>query len=429
MNLYEMIRVDHWPNIRLLHQQDRLAPIAAVEEHVREQAVNAVGIRPGMRVAVAVGSRGINRLGEVMRGLLAGLRQAGARPFIVPAMGSHGGASAGGQIEVLQNLGIDEERMGVPVIRDIETVVSARLRDGTPLYTLKSALAADGIVLVNKIKSHTSFRGPCESGLIKMAVVGLGCHEGAMQFHALGFSKMGANLMNLGALAIRSLPILFGLGLVENASGGIGAAEVIPGERILTREPELLRLAKETALRIPFDSIDILVVRQIGKDISGDGMDPNVTGRFTPAEMIPDYSEVPRIYKIVVCDLSANAGGSGIGIGNADATTQKAFDRINPEITYLNALSATVTNTCMLPMILPTEKNAIEAVVKTCRDIKPEMLRICIIRDTIHLQDLCVSEALVGREISRCGVSYEPSSHELTFDEAGALSLPDPEDP
>src|SRR5438067_13452531 len=259
------------------------APLRDVHAAVREQMESAGArtmVRPGQRIAVGVGSRGIGRLPEIVAALVGELRALGAEPFIIPAMGSHGGATAEGQREVLAHLGVTEQRVGAPVVSDMATEEVGRTEDGIPVRLDKRALGADGIVFVARVKPHTAFRGPYESGLAKMIAIGIGKQSGAAACHAAGFGDMARRVPALAAVAIAKAPIRFGIAVLENAHDQPYKIVAVPADRILADEPALLDEAKAAMPKVPFDQLDVLVIDQIGKNISGDGADPNITGPY-----------------------------------------------------------------------------------------------------------------------------------------------------
>lgn len=369
------------------------APLADVAGAVREQLRLADAgsmIRPGQRIAIGVGSRGIGRLPEIVATLVAELRALGAEPFIIPAMGSHGGATAEGQREVLAHLGITPERVGAPIQAQMETEEVGRAADGTPVRLDRLALAADGIVFVARIKPHTAFRGPHESGLAKMIAIGLGKQAGAAACHARGFSQMARMVPALAAVALAHAPIRFGLAVLENAHDQPYKILAIPAARMLAEEPALLDEARRAMPRIPFTSFDVLVIDEIGKNISGDGADPNITGRYPT----PDASGGPEVDKQVVLDLSDESGGNANGVGTADYTTVRLARKMDFAATYPNALTSTVPGPVKLPMVLPSDRLAIAAGLLTCHAVgrEPQLVRI---QNTLRLGEFWVSAALL----------------------------------
>lgn len=351
------------------------------------------------RIAVAVGSRGIDSLPLLVSTTVEALRARGALPFIVPAMGSHGAATAEGQAAVLARLGVSEATCGAEVVSTLETVTLGQTPSGLAVHLDAAAAAADGIVLLNRVKPHTSFSGRYESGLVKQLVVGLGNHAGAAEAHRRGVPGLAAAISEIGAFALIRAPILCGVALVEDGYGAPAALEAIPAGRLLQREPELLDLAKELLPRLPFDDLDVLIVEQIGKDISGTGMDPNVIGR----RRIPGVPEpaTPRIETIVVLDLSEATHGQGLGIGLADITTARAVEKLDPAAMYTNALTTGILSRVMIPLTCPDEATAIETALGLVRGKPPEAVRVARIRDTKHLESIAVSPALLDEALAR----------------------------
>ncbi|OJF16294.1 MAG: hypothetical protein A6D91_12140, partial [Bacillaceae bacterium G1] len=290
---------------------------AAVHETIRQSGVLS-RISPGDRVAIAVGSRGVADIPILTREVVNAVKSAGGRPFIVPAMGSHGGATAEGQIDVLKQLGVTESSVGAPILSSMDVVEVGRLPNGLPVYIDKHAYEADKVIVINRIKPHTAFRGPVESGLMKMITIGLGKQKGAEAAHAYGFQYMAEHVQAMAKIAMSQVPIIFGLATIENAYDRPAKIVAVPAEKIEEVEPQLLLEAKSLMPRILFDPMDVLVVNEIGKDISGDGMDPNITGRYAT----PYASGGPKVTRIVVLGLTEKTHGNANGIGLADITTR-----------------------------------------------------------------------------------------------------------
>lgn len=279
-------------------------------------------IRPGMTIAVGAGSRGIANLPLVTRLLVDELKRAGAHPFVFPAMGSHGGATAEGQIAVLARMGFTEEKLGAPIRATMDVVQVGATPDGLPAYVDALAAAADGIIVINRIKPHTSFRGKIESGLGKMIVIGVGKQKGAETCHALGYGRMEANLLALCHATLASGKILFGIGLIENAYHETSQIAVVPAHDIEAREPELLETARRLMPVVPIHALDVLLIDEVGKNISGTGFDPNVVGRY-PTTDVPLTERDPRITRIAVLNLTDVSEGNATGLGLADLTSSQ----------------------------------------------------------------------------------------------------------
>ncbi|MFD2114879.1 lactate racemase domain-containing protein [Paenibacillus yanchengensis] len=392
-------------------------PLAVlVEQMETHQAVTS--ITAGQRVAVAVGSRGISRIDELTKTVIEQLQKMGAEPFIVPCMGSHGGATAEGQTEVLAHLGIDEERMGCPVRSSMEVVELDRLPNGLPIYCDKiAATEADAIVVINRIKPHTAFRGPIESGIFKMISIGLGKQKGAEACHQLGFKYMAENVPAMAKVMIEKLPIVFGVAIVENAYDQICRIEVLGTEEMEAREIELLKEAKSRLPQIMFPELDVLVIDYIGKNISGDGADPNVTGRYPT----PYAHGGPEVNKMVVLDLTPESKGNANGVGTADFTTSRLVSKTDWPGTYANGLTSTVCAPTKQATTLANDMDAIKAAVKTCNILDYSTCKLARIRDTLHLGTIEISAALIeeAKQIEKIEIIEGP--YEWDFDEEGYL--------
>jgi len=364
-------------------------PIADIRAAVAV-ALRAVNLPRGS-VAVAAGSRGIARIDTIVAAVVAELRAAGAEPFVIPAMGSHGASTAAGQAKVLADLGITEATVGAPVRATMDTVEMGRTPDGVPVFMDAFAHAADAVVVVNRVKPHTAFRGPIESGPTKMIAVGLGKQRGAHSIHAAGWGKIHQTIPAAAGVSIASGKIAFGVAIVENAHEEPAQIVAIPAAELLAREPALQEQAKANLGRLPFDELDVLVIDRIGKNISGDGADPNVTGRYPTAY----GSGGPRITRMVMCDLTVEAQGNANGVGMADVVTHRLAEKFVPPATYLNALTSTTPEPTRLPMTMPTARMALAAALLMCPGLDPRLARIARIRDTLHLRELWVSEPLL----------------------------------
>lgn len=371
----------------------------------------------GGEVAVVVGSRGIADIHKITRAVVRQLRQHGLKPFIVPGMGSHGGATAEGQREVLESLGVTEEYIGAPIRSTMEVVQVGTLANGLPVYMDKFCHQADGIVVVNRIKPHTAFRGTYESGIVKMIAIGAGKQKGAEACHKLGFGHMTKHIVEAAEVAIATNKILCGVAVLENAYDHVAQIEVLPADEILAREPALLEQAKSYMPRILVDEIDVLVVDEVGKDISGDGMDPNITGRYAT----PFATGGPNVTRITVRRLTERTHGNANGLGLADTTTKRVFDAIDFSKTYPNALTSTVIEPVKLPMVLDNDKLAIQAAIKTSNVLNDDDVRLVHIRSTLRLEEIRVSESLLPLLSGRNNVEVLSSPEPWSFDENDEL--------
>ncbi|HTD47216.1 MAG TPA: DUF362 domain-containing protein, partial [bacterium] len=318
-------------------------------------------IPKGGTVAVAVGSRGIAEIDRIAAAVVQALGRHGARPFVFPGMGSHGGATAEGQVEVLAALGVTEARVGAPVVSSMDVVELGRLADGSGVYWDRRAHAADAVVVIGRVKPHTLFRGPFESGLIKMAVIGAGKQRGAMSIHATGPKDLGPRLREAWEIVRARTPIMCGVAVVEDAYDVPVEIAVVPAEAFIDREPVLLTRARSLMASLPVGDIDVLIVQEIGKNISGDGMDPNITGRY----LSPHVTGGPTVRRIAVLDLTEETHGNATGVGMADFISQRVVDKIDLEPTYMNGITAAITEGSRLPMILLTDRDAVSTAMLT----------------------------------------------------------------
>ena len=351
-------------------------------------------LRPGTRVGVAGGSRGIANIAEVTRLVVGRLKLMGARPFIFPAMGSHGGATVEGQLAVLARYGITEESMGVPIKATMEVEEIGRSPWGLPILAGRDALEADALVFINRIKPHTNFDAEIESGILKMMVIGMCKHLGAVQAHRAAVDvSMGTMIVEIGRYLVRRLPILFGVGLVENARHQTAVVRAIRPERFEEAERQLLKEAKALMAKIPFDFLHLLVVDEMGKEVSGTGMDTNVIGRlYIAPEKEP---ETPRYVRILVRDLTEKTAGNAVGIGLADFATRRLAGKINFTYTYTNSLTSGTVMRSKLPIILETDREAIEAALRTIGLTEPPDAKVVRIKNTLELEEFRASEGLL----------------------------------
>ena len=383
------------------------ALITALKEKVTSDL-----LRPGMEIAITAGSRGIANMPLVLRELCDYVKQFNCKPFIVPAMGSHGGATAEGQIEVLRSLGITEESMGCPIRSSMETVCIHEFEDGFKVYVDATAFQSDGIIVVNRIKPHTAFRGRYESGLMKMMCVGLGKQAGADQIHRFGPKNMGNNIERGGRKILETGKILFGVALSENSYDQTRQIDVLLPEEILEKEPLLQETAKENMPKILFEHIDVLIIDKIGKNISGPGMDPNITYTFNPSSGI---SCEKRAHRIVVFDLTDESHGAAVGMGNADFITRCLFEKIDFDNTYPNLLTAGFPEPGKIPMIMDSQKLAVQAAIKTAALHDMSKARIVHIPDTLHLGEIEISESLLDDAKNIPGIRISGELHDMSF--------------
>jgi hypothetical protein len=370
-------------------------------------------VRPGQTVALTVGSRGVVNIDAIVRATVEHLKGLGARPFIIPAMGSHGGGTAEGQQAVLARYGVTETAMGCPV-RATMDVVQVGEALGLPIWLDRYAAEADWIGVINRVKPHTGFTGDIGSGLLKMMTIGTGKHRGAVQAHRanirLGYERM---ITGLGAGMLRSGRIAFGLGVVENGYDETALVQAFLPDELEAGERELLRKARAWMAKLPFEDVDLLIVDEIGKEISGTGMDTNVIGRH--ATWFERPFTTPRITFIVVCDTTATTHGNANGIGLADFTTRRLADKVDWESTYVNALTACSPGGPKLPAVLDTAEEAV-AVALSCLGLeRTEDARVVRIQNTLRLTEVEVSEAFAAELAARDDLAVRGQAQPLTF--------------
>lgn len=381
-------------------------------------------ITPGMSVALTAGSRGITDLATVVRAAGAWLREAGAEPFIVPAMGSHGGATAEGQVGLLASFGVTEGAMGMPLHSSMETVELDRIPGGgPPVYMDKNAAAADAVLVLNRIKPHTDFAADVESGLAKLTAIGLGKQQGAEAIHAYGAAPLGHWIPAVARRVVETGRVLGGLGVVENAEERTARIAFVPPEGIGGQaEAELLEQARGLMGRIPFDQLDVLVVDEMGKDKSGAGLDTNVIGRM----MIRDSAEFdrPNITNIVVRDLTEVSHGNATGVGLADFIPLRLLEKIDLRATYINGITAGIAGVqrIQIPMVLPTDRDAIAAAIMMCGRADQASARVARIASTMDTEELLVSSSLRADVEQDPGLEVIGTAGSMAFDNDGALT-------
>lgn len=390
---------------------------ASLQNELRKPVI-ASRIKKHMRIAVAVGSRGVADLPLIVKVVVGEIKKLRAEPFIVPAMGSHGGATAEGQTKVLAGLGITQQSIGCPIVSSMDVVEVGRLANGLPVLIDKHAMQADGIVVINRIKPHTAFSGPIESGMAKMITIGLGKQLGADSCHAFGFGHMARHIVEMAEIKLREAPFLFGVGTVENAYDKIAKIVVVPAEAIIETEKELLAEARENMPRILFSPLDVLIVDQMGKEFSGAGMDSNITGRAST----PYVQLSQRTSRMAVLDLTEKSHGNAVAMGLADIATRRLFNKIDFETTYANALTSTVTLGGMIPVVMDSDSLALKAAIKTCNAADIGHVRLVRIPNTLHLRDIYISEGMVEEARQNPQVSICSEPEDFAFDEAGNLT-------
>ena len=403
--------------VRQRFDRDGISDVAAVlREKLNDEKLKA-RIRPGMRVVLTGSSRQIANMPLILKKLAAFVRAQGGEPCIIPAMGSHGGATAEGQKALLEGYGITEDYCGCPILSSMETVRVGQLPDGDEVRMDRFAHEADAVIVVGRIKAHTAFRGTYESGLVKMMAIGMGKRAGADSLHQAGFGKMGERLPLYAKVVFDNCNVIFGVAPIENEFDQTCRIEVIPAEEIFDREPELLRYAKSRLPRILLPETDVLIVGEIGKNFSGSGMDPNVTGTFGT----PYATGGIQKQRVVVLDLSEQTHGNFIGLGMADTTTKRAFEKLDTNAAYFNMLTSTVLCVGKIPMVLEDDKLAIQAALKTLTQVDREHIRMVYLKNTLSLETIMVSEALLEQVRGRDDMEILEQPHPLSFDSEGRL--------
>jgi len=350
-------------------------------------------IKPGQVIAVGCGSRGIANIATIAKCVIRELQALGARPFIFPCMGSHGAATAEGQRKVLESYGITEAATGVPIKATMDTVVVGELDDGTPVHMDRHAAEAEGVVVINRIKPHTAFRGATESGITKMLSIGIGKIVGAATYHRHGMDTFPSLLPKVRDVNLQKRNVLLGIAIVENAHDQTALVEAIPADQIATREPLLQEMSKRLMPRLCFDEIDVLVIDEMGKNISGAGFDPNITGRNRRSIT---WNFGPRTKKIVVLGLTPETSGNATGVGGADIITMRLFKEIDVPSTYANIITSMNLDGAAIPIVMNNDREAIQLAVKSVVRVKPQDCRIVRIRNTLALGRIQVSEPLLA---------------------------------
>jgi hypothetical protein len=408
----EVLRSVELPSVALVGQRIDTPPaLTSIRESVRG-ALDAVEL-PSGEVAIGVGSRGVAEIGEIVAALVEVLKEAGAEPFVVPAMGSHGASTAEGQAEVLAHLGVSEESVGCPVRATMEATKTGETPSGVEVFMDRNAYEADSVVVVNRVKPHTAFRGTVESGPTKMLAIGLGKQRGAHSIHSAGWEKIHETIPEAARVAVESGKVAFGLATVENADEEPCKIVAFPAEKLEEAEAPLLEEAKRNLARLPFDDIDILIVDEIGKNISGDGADPNVTGRYPTTAA----SGGPTVNRMVYLGLTEETGGNANGLGMADVVTERLAASMDRPATYMNALTSTTPAPVKTPMVMPTDEMAIAAALTMCAGVDPGNARLVRIENTLKLGRLWVSEALLGEVENDGGLEVLEDPRPMRFEE------------
>lgn len=414
VKLPKMIKVKQ--NFDKTHIQKEDIPEITHDLLEREEIKKA--IKPGMKIGVTCGSRGVANIHLLVKACVDFIKECGGEPFVFPAMGSHGGATAEGQRQIIEGYGVTEEFVGCPICATMETVQVGSLEDGMPVFIDKYAHEADGVILIGRIKAHTAFRGPYESGLVKMAVIGMGKQHGAETIHESGFGEMARLLPAVGKVILDNTNVVAALGTIENAYDQTYKLVALSKQEIWTEEPGLLLEAKAKMGRILFDEIDELVVDEIGKDVSGDGMDPNVTGRFACSDTASGGIKTKRI---VVLDLTHETHGNANGIGMADITTRRVLEKTDIDNTYPNAVTSTVMDVVKMPLATHSDKTAIQLALRSCNGTDKTKPFIVRLKNTMHVGEIYISEAMIPLAEQNPDVEIIGELEDWNFDVKGNL--------
>jgi hypothetical protein len=391
----------NFPKMYRIRQHFDNTAVNDIKKAVWEQlsALSWNQIQPGHCVAIAVGSRGIANIAEIVKSVVEFFKSLHAQPFIFPAMGSHGGATAEGQVAVLAQLGVTDSYVQAPIVSSMQVNQIGHTEDAVPVYVDQSALDADHILVVNRIKSHTKFKASIESGLMKMMAIGMGKHKGAAYYHKAAVQYTFPKIIGDAArLVLQKAPVVGAVGIVENGYGDTARLAALRPDEIEKQEKKLLALSKKMKARLPFNEIDLLIVDEMGKDISGVGIDPNITGRNR--DLLGVFSHPARVKRIFVRDLTDKSKGNAIGIGLADLTTKRLVDKIDYAVTYKNCITGISLEKGAVPMYFNTDREAIEVALGSLGLLSAQKSKIVRIKNTLRLEIVGVSEAY-AEEIDR----------------------------
>ena len=426
MDLRKGIMAMERPKMALIEQQFDPQRIEDIPGAVIQEMANLAlkeSVKPGDTVAITAGSRGVAHIDVITRIVVGEMKKLKTEPFIFPAMGSHGGATAEGQIGVLAGLGITEETMGCPIKSDMEPVYLGDTALGYPVNVDKYAVAADHIVVVNRVKPHTKFEGPIESGLMKMMAIGMGKQRGASYYHKAAIRLTFQRIVEtVGLEVMKRCPVLFGLATVENAFHDTCVIRALLPRDILNGEKALLKTAYRRMASLPFDEIDVLIVDQIGKDISGTGMDTNVTGRNL--DLLGDFTKKPRVKRIFVRDLTKKTEGNATGIGLADFTTTRLVTKMDRHNTWMNVITAISPEKGAIPIHFDTDEEVLKACFDTIGDISPRDAKVVHIKDTLSMNRITVSKAYEAVVAESSTLRLLNEWQEMAFDAEGNLHNP-----
>lgn len=394
----------------------------AVKTEFRKSRLSSL-IKPGSKVAITAGSRGITDIVPIISSLVKEIQSRKGNPFIIPAMGSHGEATADGQLQILFDYGIKEDIIGCPIVSSMDVIKLGETSTGIPVLLDRHACSSDHIIVLNRVKSHTEFHGQIESGLMKMIVIGLGKHQGAITAHRFAV-KYGyeRTITEMGLCALEKAPIALGMAIIENGYGQTAQISAVEKENILETEKILLSTARMKTPKIPFKKFDILIVDECGKEISGTGMDTKVLGRIM--NVYEEELSEPNITRIILRDITAKTHGNAIGIGLVDFVTKKVVDKINYRATYINTVTAITPEKARLPIVCENDKEAVDFAVATAGPVDYKNVKIVWIKNTSRLDEMWISEGLLSEATKKANLKIISNEHEMRFNKRGHLLNP-----
>ncbi|MBP1764555.1 MAG: hypothetical protein H6Q65_1613 [Firmicutes bacterium] len=413
----ENIRFPKMMKIKQIYDSNKIEDLSAwTAKEMKENIQNKEAYKD-KRICITVGSRGIPHLDSIVKTVVDQLKSWGAKPFVIPAMGSHGGATAEGQRELIAGYHITEESVGAPILSSMETVQIGELDDGTPVYCDKFAYESDGIVVLNKVKPHTDFRGKHESGMAKMMAIGLAKHKGASMFHMKGFPTFADRIPKVCEVFLKNAPVAFGVGIVQNAYDEISELEVMEKERIMERDAALLEIAKDKVAKFKIPQIDVLIIDEIGKNISGNGHDPNITGRSNSS----GFESVLDLKKMFIRSVAEESHHNGCGLAMADVTTLRCVRSVDFDATWTNVVTATMLNGGRIPVYMNNDREALLVAIRTCTNIDFDKVKVVRIKNTLCMEEIEVSESLYEECQARNDIEIISEPYAIKFDSDGYM--------
>jgi hypothetical protein len=423
LDVFSHGRLPGWAHIR---QQLNDTDIGSIDQAVADQFARAEiagTIKPGQRVVLTAGSRGIDRIAEILRAAVNQVRLLGGEPFVIPAMGSHGGATPEGQRALIEHYGVTEEFVGCPIRATMETVHLGTLEDGVPVWFDRIAYEeADVVIPVGRVKPHTDFRGPIESGLMKMIAIGLGKQHGANWFHSQGIGTFGDLIPRVASFSLEHVNIPFGIAIVENGHSKCAMIEAVPKLGLFQREQEILNIARSWMPTLPaVAAVDVLIVDEIGKDISGDGADPNVINRDV-AGVIDFTDAVPKIQRYIVRGLTRDTDGNATGIGMFDFALRRMVEEMDAIPTYMNMITAKSPSGARIPITVETDRQALQLAIASALKVEDGQAKIMRIRNTKSIEHLMVSDTLLDDIRGLPGIEVIAEPFEIEFGPDGMFT-------